>query len=139
MKFFFSYKFSGEIIDVLHTNINPLLEIIRSSGNTVYCSLEDELWFREKSRTNKEIMEHAFAKIDKSDYGIVFLNSNEKSEGVLMEIGYMIAKNKPFLLLKNRNVNLVSVDQLAKRIIVFNTSNDLGDNLNIFLKELTKN
>lgn len=78
MKIFVSYKFTGEDPNELAETIGQIVDRLRSVGHDVYCSLEDEAWFRQKKRTNQEIMEHALAQLDTCDLLLAFVRSSEK-------------------------------------------------------------
>ncbi len=133
MKIFLSYRFTGEDPAELKESLGKILATLRvGNKHEVYCSFEDELWFREKNRTNKEIMEHAFQKLDNSDLLLAYIKSDEKSEGMLVEIGYVVGKGKPFALALKRGVKTTSIQQMANPLIEFDTLDDLCEKLKIF-------
>jgi nucleoside 2-deoxyribosyltransferase len=101
---FLSYRFTGEDINELTETLGKILSALRSVGHMVYCSIEDEKWFRENHRTNKEILKHALGRLDKSDVILAFVKSDQKSEGMLLEIGYMMARGKSFALALKREI-----------------------------------
>ena len=63
---FLSYRFTGEDINELTETLGKILSALRSVGHTVYCSIEDEKWFRENHRTNKQILKHALEGLSKT-------------------------------------------------------------------------
>ena len=87
-----AFRFSGENV----SRIMPLLTTVRDSlkrnGVEAYCTLFDEDRFKDKSVKDKEIMAHAFYLIDNSDILFLVQSSEERSEGMLLEVGYSIAK-----------------------------------------------
>jgi len=129
MKIFVSYRFTGEDPNELEQTIGKIAASLRSAGHEVYSSLEDEQWFREKKRTNKEIMEHAFQQLNTSNLLLAFIRSNDKSEGMLVEIGYAIAKGKRFALALKNGVSTTSIAQMAEPFIEFDNLDDLCDKL----------
>jgi len=125
MKIFLSFRFTGEESTELHATIGKIVESLRSVGHSVYCSLEDEAWFKEKKHTNGEIMEHAFAKLDESDILLAFIRSDDKSEGMLVEVGYFLGKGKKFALALKNGIKTTSIAQMAEPLIEFDTLDEL--------------
>lgn len=132
MKIFLSYRFTGEDPNELKVTLGAITGALREGGHTVYCSFEDEAWFREKKHTNKEIMEHAFQKLDGAEMILAFVKSDEKSEGMLLEIGYMVGKGKSFALAIKNGVKTTSIKEMANPLIEFETIDDLCEKLKIF-------
>lgn len=126
---FLSYRFTGEDINELTETLGKILSALRSVGHTIYCSIEDEKWFRENNRTNKETLKHALERLDKSDIILAFVKSDQKSEGMLVEIGYMLAKGKPFALALRRGTKTTFLAELAEPLIEFDSIDDLCDKL----------
>lgn len=126
---FLSYRFTGEDINELTETLGKILAALRSVGHTVYCSIEDEKWFRENHRTNKEILKHALERLDKSDIILAFVKSDQKSEGMLLEVGYMIARGKSFSLALKHGIKTTFLAELAEPLIEFDSIDDLCDKL----------
>lgn len=123
------YRFTGEDINELTETLGKILSSLRSVGHTVYCSIEDEKWFKENHKTNKEILNHALERLDKSDVILAFVRSDQKSEGMLLEIGYMIAKGKSFALALKREIKTTFLAEVANPLIEFDSVDDLCDTL----------
>lgn len=134
MKIFLSYRFTGEDPVELNTNLGAIISTLRGAGHDVYCSIEDEAWFREKRHTNKEIMEHAFQNLDLCDLLLAFIKSDDKSEGMLVEIGYFMGKGKPVALALKQGVKTTSLAEMANPLIEFTDLDDLCSKLpNLFI------
>lgn len=129
MNIFVSYKFTGEDPKELEQTFGVLCALLRKHGNTVYCSIEDESWYQAQKRTNKEIMDRAFTKIDECDMFLAVVRSNEKSEGMLVEIRYAMAKKKTFMLALKSDVKTTSIHQMADGVIEFEMLDDLLEQL----------
>ncbi len=129
MNIFISYKFTGEDPKELEQTFGIMCAELRKHGSTVYCSIEDEAWYQEQKRTNKEIMDRAFERIDTCDLFLAVVRSDEKSEGMLVEIGYAIAKKKKFLLALKNGVQTTSIHQMADGVIEYEMLDDLLDQL----------
>lgn len=126
---FLSYRFTGEDIHELNETLGKILSSLRSVGHIVYCSIEDEDWFKENNRTNKEILEHALRQLDKSEVLLAYVKSDQKSEGMLLEIGYMIAKGKSFALALKQGTQTTFLKEYGDPLIEFNSIDDLCEKL----------
>jgi nucleoside 2-deoxyribosyltransferase len=126
---FLSYRFTGEDINGLTDTLGKILASLRSVGHTAYCSIEDEKWFRENHKTNKEILQHALERLDKSDVILAFVRSDQKSEGMLLEIGYMMARGKSFALALKRGTKTTFLSEVAEPLIEFDSVDELCDKL----------
>lgn len=129
MKIFLSYRFTGEDPVELKENLGKILNSLRANNHDVYCSIEDEAWFQEKKHTNKDIIEHAFKKLDEVDMVLVYIKSVEKSEGMLIEIGYALSKGKKIALAINSGINTTFVRQIADPVIEFDSLDRLCEKL----------
>ncbi len=129
MKAFIAYRFSGENI----TKVMPLLMAVRDSlkkkGVESYCTLFDEERFRNNGMSAKEIMSHAFSIIDDSDFLFVLQRSEEKSEGMLMEVGYCIAENKPIIVATKSRIYNTYLPQLATIAFEWSGIEDLSEKI----------
>ncbi len=75
-------------------------ESLRERGEDVYCTYFDEDKFRSSGKSNRQIMEHAFSKIEEQGALFVVLDGEEKSEGMLMEVGFCAAKGVSMIVAK---------------------------------------
>ena len=77
-------------------------------------------------------MDYSYEELDKSDCLLAFVKSEEKSEGMLLEIGYAIAKKKKFILAIKKDAKTVFLREMANQIIEFDNLKDLYEKLSIF-------
>lgn len=132
MKCFLAYKVTGENEKDLIEILSCIREELLKQGIENYSTFLDT-----KESSNKdaldasEFMKIAFEEIDSSDFMIAILTSNQKSEGLLMEIGYCIAKGIPFLLLKKIEVTETYLDKLTKFCIEW-------ENISILIKSINE-
>jgi len=126
MKFFIAYKVTGENVEELEKTIKTICSAIKEKGHEYYCTIEEES-FEEKSR--KDMMDHAFHKINDADALFVFINSEGKSEGMLMEIGYALGNNKKIILAINKKVQKTYLREIADKVIEFNNIEDIKDKI----------
>lgn len=130
MKIFLSFKYTGESLVELNKMIPSVFNSLKTNGNNVFCTFFKEDFFEEKRYTYKQILHYALNEIDKSDVVFVFLNSEDKSEGMLLEIGYSIANNKKIILAKRKNVKTTFVEEFSSEIIEFESVPDLCTKIN---------
>lgn len=124
-KIFISYKFTGEVLEELQNNMNQLCRAFRDKGYEVFCSIESEGMYRKDKYTVTQMMTHALGELDKADLVFVFNNSDNRSEGMLIEMGYAFAKNKPIILAARKGININSSKGISAKLIEFETLEDL--------------
>ena len=67
--------------------------------------------------------------LDDSDCILAFVKSEEKSEGMLIEIGYALAKRKKFILAIKKDIETTFIKEMADQIIEFEGLNELYNKL----------
>ncbi len=129
MKFFIAQRVTGEEKSKLIEECKKIKFILDELGHKVYCTMfEDRNEFESKSK--KERMEHAFRNIDNSDTLLIIVRNQDKSEGMLMEVGYALGQKKEIILLINKNVNNTYLRDVADNVIEFEDIEDLHNKLN---------
>src|SRR5579871_3573922 len=98
MEAFLAYRHTGESMEDLEALLGSTRDALARAGVNAYCTFFDEAEFQSKSLGARQIMEHAFATIDTKDMLFVVQTSDNKSEGMLMEVGYCIAKGIPVVV-----------------------------------------
>ncbi len=124
-KVFISYKFTGEDVNQLMENMGKIIQSFRSKGLDVFCSIEHEEHYQKNKFDVPKMMTHALAELDSSDVVFVYNNSDQRSEGMLIEIGYAVAKGKPVILAAKRGISVNSSKGVASSFIEFETLEDL--------------
>ena len=122
MRLFLAQRITGENINKLREESTRIIDILKEKGHGCYCTLLEGESFEKKSK--KDIMNHAFKEIDNSDALLVILRSNDKSEGLLMEIGYSLNKKKIILAI-NQNVKETYLKDIADSVIEFEDIEEL--------------
>lgn len=124
-RIFLAYRFTGEEIEGLTITLGKILSTLRQAGHTVYCSIEDEQSFRRNGIKNVAILRYAFERLDESDMVLAFVSSDLRSEGMLMEIGYALAKGKRIAVAMKKGVKSPLLPHLADPLIEFEFIDDL--------------
>lgn len=125
MKFFISYKFAGEDPKEIEETLTKISDTLKEAGHTVYFAFMDENLFKKKNFGFKQILFHALKELDKCDGILVFVRSWEKAEGMLIEVGYALEKNKKIILAIKKGIKLPFTEDVADKKIEFNNEEDL--------------
>ncbi|TAK89124.1 hypothetical protein EPO04_03425 [Patescibacteria group bacterium] len=113
MKTFIAYRHTGEDPAALEKLLGSVRSAFDQAGVSAYATFFDETVFQAKSMGAKEIMSHAFAVINESDFLFVIQSSDSKSEGLLMEVGYCLAKGIPVVVATHQNVKHTYLPEMA--------------------------
>lgn len=126
MKVFIGQRVSGENVENLKNEMFEIKKVLESKKIKSYSTLDEELSFDKAG----DWINHAFEKIKEFDTYLAIVRSEEKSEGLLMEIGNILSKGKKFILLINKNVKNTYLRDLADDVIEFKDKNDMLTKLN---------
>lgn len=129
MKIFLSYRFTGENPQILKETLSQIVTALNASGHQVWNSLDSQDRYIKDKFDNHGIMQDALKNLDQADALLAFINSSEKSEGMLLEIGYALAKKKKFLLAIRKDIKTTSLRQLADTVIEFSDLEDLSNKI----------
>ncbi len=131
MKAFISYRFTGEKVEALKALLIPIQDSLKKSGIDAYCNLSDDnLEERSKNFKPQDHVFDAFKIIDAVDILFVVLTSEDKSEGMILEIGYAIAKGLPVVVALKEGVEKTYLPGMAKLSISWNDIDDLLSKIN---------
>lgn len=125
MKAFIAYRFTGEDPKELKPLLTAACEAFKTRDIDAYCTLFDEQKFRDKGYTRLQILQHAFEVIDASDLLFVLQTSNEKSEGMLVEVGYSLANNVPIVAAPKLHIGNSLISEVALKTLYWENLSDL--------------
>ena len=119
MRYYIAYKFLNTDKEMLKKNLGIISDMIEREGNTTCIFYRDiqNRWAIQMSID--EVIKQAFVEVKKSDAILAFIESEEKSEWMLLEIGYAKALWKRVKLLIKKWINLRFVRAIADEIIEF--------------------
>ncbi|MBI5871637.1 hypothetical protein HZB88_00965 [archaeon] len=129
MRIFLSYRFTGEDSVVLKEIIQNICNSLEKAGHSHFCSFWKGDFFNGNKFTHKQILEHALEELEKSDVYLAFIRSEDKSEGMLIEAGYALAKKKKFYLAIKKGVYTVFLREIADKVIEFEELDKLYEKL----------
>ncbi len=128
-KAFVAYRHTGEDPEVLNKQMNAVRKGLEKAGLDFHCTYFEEDEFQDRKMSARQIMEHAFETLDSCTFLLVILSSEEKNEGMLMEIGYCIAKKIPIVVVIASDVKTTYVPQMANTVIEWQTYSELETQL----------
>lgn len=126
MKGFISFRFTGEAKEDLEALLIPVHGALKEAGVDAYCTLLDtSLPDRSVNYKPENYLFDAFEKLKTSDVIFVVLKSEEKSEGMLIEVGYALAKNIPVIVAVQESVTNTYLPGVGTLSFVWSDINDL--------------
>lgn len=115
-----AYKHTDADLDEIREILGIVRDCLAELGIGSYCLLlDDEL---DPNQTPPQFMAHAFEKINGRKLLFVVLMSSEKSEGMLMEVGYAIAKGIPVIVAVRNGVENTYLPEMACLAIPWTTA-----------------
>lgn len=137
MNFFISYRFSDLSKEDLDKLITPIYNLIKFRY-PVFCNFYKDEYYKQHNYTAKQIMKDCFNHIDNSDIIICLVDTNKYSCGMLLEIGYALAKNKKIIVCSRSGCEIDTLVQMSNTHISYNNYDELKKLITIQLDELYK-
>jgi hypothetical protein len=108
MRFYVAYKHLGEDETKLREILEDIADQIKSSGHSSFIYFRDIQKWNSKSLhlSPKQLIMKGFNKLQKCDALLIIVGSKEKSEGMLLEIGYAKALRKKILLAIDKKLDI---------------------------------
>lgn len=116
------HKVRGEDKEKLKLEISEICNLLKKAGYSVYCTFLDSSM---EGKDKKDLIKKSFYEIDKADIVLFYIKSEEKSEGMLIEFGYSVAKKKVIYLLIKKDLYSPYVRQAASKVIEFEDINSI--------------
>ena len=123
MKAFIAYRSSGEDPKAVEPVLISIRDAFKDRGIETYSTFFDEA--KIKSLDTRQIVEHAFGVIDSADFLFVVQISDNRSEGMLIEVGYCLAKKIPIVVATKDIVTKTYLPKLASQSFKWSTIEDL--------------
>lgn len=128
-KIFISYRYTGEDPEELMKIIPLIHDAIEEAGHNHYSTIFDEEQFANEKWSGKQIMKKAFKEIDESQLVLFFVKSEDISQGMLVELGYSLAKNKRLVLAIKKDIKESIFRRQIDEVIEFKDLSDLKEKL----------
>lgn len=101
MKAFIAYRHTREKPSDLARLLGAVRDALSYMGIGTYATFFEE---NTKSMRAADVMRHGFAELDRADFLLVLQNREERSEGMLLEVDYALAKGIPILVAVQQDV-----------------------------------
>ena len=122
MKFFIGQAVRGEDKVKLKQESLEVVKILNEK-HKAYCTFLESDNFGKLASGDK--LKNAFEVINNCDTFLAIVRNDNKSEGLLIEIGYALCKGLKVIVLLNKNVGRTSLREVADQIIEFENFEDL--------------
>lgn len=125
MKAFIAYRSTGEDRQAIAPILTAIVTAFKSRGIVAYCNFFDDT-LKDTSLGARQIMEYGFDVIDTADFLFAVQTSDIKSEGMLIEIGYCLAKKIPIIVATKEGVTKTYVPAIVSKSLKWKTTEDLA-------------
>jgi len=129
MKIFISNKFKGVNKKELKKKLEKIIFSLEKAGHKTFNPFRDMGNWQAKELPPGEAISRAFDKIRKCDTLLTFIDSQEKSEGMLLEFGFAKALKKKTILLIAKKVSFPTLEAVSDQVIRFNDMKDAAKKL----------
>lgn len=127
MRIFISYRHTGETNESLQGLLQPIIAALRDIGHDPICTFFDEHNRLGNDGSPRAMMQQAFGLIDDCQALFVVQHSEQKSEGMLIEVGYCIAKSIPIVVASNHTVKNTYLPSMATASISYRNIDELTE------------
>jgi nucleoside 2-deoxyribosyltransferase len=118
MKVFIAYDMNGENNKELLDSLGLISDALHAAGVDSYST-----HVQQDEAPSGSTMKQAFAKIDESDAVLAIVQTGERSEAAILEVGYAFGR-KPIHIMTHPDVKLASFE-LADSVTEWNTTEEL--------------
>lgn len=129
MKIYLAYRLSGVDEKILKQELEKISQVLVEVGHEPFIFRRDVQDWGKKLTDKKYITKACLPEIKKADAFLIFLNSEEKSEGMLIETGFAKAYNKKIILAMKKGLSKHWLPHLADQIIEFEDLEDLENKI----------
>lgn len=123
MKIFIGEAVTGQDLEVLKKEIDKIYSALEKAGHKPYSTMEEEGEGVVKGAG--DWLDYAFKKLDENDVFLVLVKTEHRSEGLLMEIGYCLAKKKKIILAIKDDVKNTYLPEVVDKVIRWKDFDDL--------------
>ena len=123
-KIFCSYAFTGEDKLKVEARMRRVVDLLEGCGHEVYCNLFDSA--TESYGSPRQFLRRAIDQMNECDKILVIQTSPRRSEGMLIEIGVAMARDKSILLAQHQSAASKSyLPDLARRTQTWHSESEL--------------
>lgn len=133
MKIYVGYRYTGADKEALKKFLTKISSILENAGHTTYMYFRDGgNWEGKEGKIPLgKVIRESFEQIAQADAALFLLQSNDFSEGMLLDIGCAISRDKPIYIVKKHGCILPKTESFATKIIEYSDENDLLASLEV--------
>lgn len=132
-KIFCSYAFTGEDKLKVEARMRRVVDLLEGCGHEVYCNLFDGA--TESYGSPRQFLQRAIDQMNECDKILAIQTSPRRSEGMLIEIGVAMARNKSILLAQHQSATGKSyLPDLAKQTQTWQNESELDATIVTLIK-----
>ncbi len=122
-KIFIGQAVTGQDMPMLTAEMEKIYDVLSQKGLEPYSTLEEE--GKNRFKEAGDWVKHSFKVIDESQICLTIIRTDHRSEGLLMEIGYILSKKKRFILAIKSDIKKTYLRDMAEEIIEWENFEDL--------------
>ena len=128
MRAFIAYRHTGGDEHAIRGQLTAVRDAFAKRQVDAFCTFFDVRGgdMSESSLKQHNFMEEAFRMIDRSDFLFVLQSDTGRSEGMLMEVGYVIAKEIPLIVATKTNVSDTYLPDMATHSLKWGNLEELA-------------
>ncbi len=128
MKIFITQKVSGLDREKLKQETKKIAETLKEIGHELIYIIDYPKEFVDLP-VGERLVKYAFKQMDECDVILAIIRSEDKSEGMLMEIGHIMNTDKKIILAIKPEVQNTYLRVMAEEVVEFNDFEDLLNKL----------
>ena len=133
MKIYIAYHFSGQDQNELKNFLSRVSEALTDAGHETFIFFRDEQNWGEKTMPPAEVLAGALKHLKDCNGILALQNGVEKSEGLLLEVGYAKALGKQVVVAVKQDVSATFLRCIADKVIEYKSDEELINELNKFI------
>lgn len=129
MKIFIGQAVTGEDRERLKEECIKITGILKEKGHESICIIDypEDV---QKLPKKEKFVNYCFNNADKCDVFLAIIRNDKKSEGMLMELGHILDKNKKIILLIKENITNTYLREIADDVLEYENYDDMFIKLN---------
>ena len=109
--------------------LERLTEILERSGHETFIHFRDVENWKETKLSSRDIIVGALKELKNCDAILALVTSSEKSEGLLLEVGFAKALDKKIILATKKDARAVLLRDISDAIIEFENMDELEEGI----------
>jgi len=129
MRVFIAHKFNSVNKSELRRKIEKIISVLEKNGYQTFNYLRDKEYWEPKNFPPGKVIKEALSELKKCDALLVFVDDQEKSEGIFLEMGFAKATNKKTILLISDKCSYPTLKAIVDTVIEFSDWQNLEEKL----------